>query len=283
MFIDSCAQFTYWFRKHLLVCHNNLVTRGAGSGNNVAVGIDQVNQISTRGVDVTRTAGGTGTSESDRAKGRERSKRLGSAADDGKVLNDPLSVGLAEGALNLAGGESVRNGLAVGLIGDGSDTAGGAGGLDAHLDSVAGRDVDAGEVVGVVGNPLVPGVVGDGAALDTEVETGLQESALAGVTVNTDPSTGAVLGAVVSTAGDGRSGSNDAARDFGKPAANQDSTGPVSALVVILLGKTSASHTGVRTADTMSVAASNALGKRGCNGRAGKEKGSGSGSKLHFG
>lgn len=224
MYIDSYAQSTYWFRKFLLVSNNNLVTRGAGSGDDVAAGIDQVNQISTRGVDVTRTAGGTGISEGDSVKGRERSERLGSAANDGEVLDDPLSVGLAESALNLAGGERVRNGLTVGLIGDGGDTAGGAGGLDTHLDSVAGRDVDAGEVVGVIGNPLVPGVVGDGATLDTEVETGLQESALAGVTVDTDPGTGAVLGAVVTTAGDGRSGSNDASGDLGESVADQDST-----------------------------------------------------------
>lgn len=270
--------------KDLLVGNNNLVARSAGSGDNIAALINQVNNISTRGVDRTGTAGGTGISESDSVKGRERSKRLGSAVDDGEVLNDPLGVGLAERALNLAGGESVGDGLAVGLVGDGGDTAGCAGGLNAHLDGVTGRDVDAGEVVGVVGNPLVPCVVGDGAALDTEIETGLQESALAGVSVNADPGTGAVLGAVITTAGDGRGGSNNASGDLGESGVDQDSTGPVGALVVVLLGQTSASQTGVGTADTMSVAAaSNALGERRGNGRAGKEKGTGSGSELHFG
>lgn len=270
--------------KNLLVGNNNLVARSAGSGDNIAALINQVNDISTRGVDRTRTAGGTGIRESDGVKSRERSKRLGSTADDGEVLHDPLSVCLAEGALNLAGGEGVSDGLTVGLVGDGGDTAGCAGGLNAHLDGVAGRNVDAAEVVGVVGNPLVPGVVGDGAALDTEVETSLQEGALTGVSVNTDPGTGAILGAVVTTAGDGRGGSNDASGDLGESGVDQDSTGPVGALVVVLLGQTSASQTGVRAADTMSVAAaSNALGERRGNGRAGKEKGTGSGSELHFG
>lgn len=269
--------------KDLLVGNDNLATRSAGSGDNIAALINQVNEIRTRSVDGTGTVGGTGISESDSVKGRERSERLGSTADDGEVLNDPFGVGLAEGALNLAGGESVGNGLTVGLVGDGGDTAGRAGSLNAHLDGVTGRDVDAGEVVGVVGNPLVPGVVGDGAALDTEVETGLQESALAGVSVNTNPGTGAVLGAVVTTAGDGRGGGNNASGDLGESGVDQDSAGPVGALVVVLLGQASVSQTGVRTADTMSVAASNALGERGGNGRAGKEKSSGSGSELHFG
>ncbi|KAI7976906.1 hypothetical protein EIK77_010137 [Talaromyces pinophilus] len=270
--------------KNLLVGNNNLVARSAGSGDNIAALINQVNDISTRGVDRTRTAGGTGIRESDGVKSRERSKRLGSTADDGEVLHDPLSVCLAEGALNLAGGEGVSDGLTVGLVGDGGNTAGCAGGLNAHLDGVTSRDVDAAEVVGIVGNPLVPGVVGHGAALDTEVETSLQEGALAGVSINTDPGTGAILGAVVTTAGDGRGGSNDASGDLGESGVNQDSTGPVSALVVVLLGQTSASQTGVRTADTMSVAAaSHALGERRGNGRAGEEKGTGSGSKLHFG
>lgn len=238
--------------------------------------IDQVNEISTRGVQGTVAVSGSGTSESDRVKGRERCKRLGSTADDGEVLNDPLGVGLAEGALNLARGKSVGHGLTVGLVGDGSNTAGGACGLNAHLDGVASRDVNAGEVVGIVGNPLVPGIVRDGAALDTEVETSLQESALAGVTVNTDPGTGAVLGAVVTTTGDGRGGGNNSSGDTGESTVDQNSSGPVGALVVVLAG--------VRTADTMSVVAtSNALGEGRGNGRAGKEKGTGSGSELHSG
>lgn len=49
------------------------------------------------------------------------------------------------------------------------------------------------EVVGVVRVPLVPGVVGDGAALDVEVDSSLQNRVLCSVAVDSDPCGRSVL------------------------------------------------------------------------------------------
>lgn len=73
-----------------------------------------------------------------------------------EVLNDPLGVVLAE--LVGLGREAVGDRLAGGgvLQSDGAGLLGG--GIDAHDDGVALGDGEAGEGVGVVGVPLVPGI-----------------------------------------------------------------------------------------------------------------------------
>lgn len=73
-----------------------------------------------------------------------------------EVLNDPLSIILAK--VTLAAGPCVVDGLAGGGVLNGGSTSGGGGGLNGHDDGVTSGDVH-GEVVGVVGVPLIPGLV----------------------------------------------------------------------------------------------------------------------------
>ena len=63
-----------------------------------------------------------------------------------------------------------------------------AAGLNGHADDVAGRERDAGEVDGVVREPLVPGVVRVRAvAVDGPVDTRLQDRVAVRVAVDADP------------------------------------------------------------------------------------------------
>ena len=71
-----------------------------------------------------------------------------------KVLDDPLSVLLAKSS---GRGEGLGDGLASRkVLNDGCSGLGG-GSSDGELDLVAGLDGDAGEIVGVVGVPFIPG------------------------------------------------------------------------------------------------------------------------------
>ena len=124
-----------------------------------------------------------------------------------EVLDDPLGVVLAERGL---AGERVRDGLARAHVRDLRRAAGLGRRGDGDGDGVAGGEGDAREVVGVVGVPLVPGcaamtlarsrsrepwvltIVGHARARDGEVDTGLENRSVAGITVNTDPRRGGV-------------------------------------------------------------------------------------------
>lgn len=109
-----------------------------------------------------------------------------------KVLDDPLGIVLAQVAVHTTS-EGVSDSLALGHVLDSRRASGLAGRINGDPDRVASGDGDAAEVVRVVGVPLVPGVEGDRAALDAEVDAGLQDGGAAGVTVDTDPGGGAVL------------------------------------------------------------------------------------------
>jgi hypothetical protein len=71
-----------------------------------------------------------------------------------EVLDDPLSVLLAE---RRRGRDLLRDGLALRVVGDHGRAGRGARRGDGERDGVAGAEADTGEVVGVVGVPLVPG------------------------------------------------------------------------------------------------------------------------------
>ena len=71
-----------------------------------------------------------------------------------KVFDNPLSILLAKG---ISGSEVHGDGLASGQILNGCHTGRRRISHDSGLDSVTGTDVDAGEIVGIVRVPLVPG------------------------------------------------------------------------------------------------------------------------------
>lgn len=102
-----------------------------------------------------------------------------------KILDDPLGIGLAKGGRG--GCEAVRDGLASGLVLDHGGASLLARGGHGDGDLVAGLHGDAGEIVGDLGVPLIPGVVGDRATLDVKVNARLQDGRRARVSVNTDP------------------------------------------------------------------------------------------------
>ena len=127
-----------------------------------------------------------------------------------EVLDDPLRVVLAERRL---AGERVRDGLALGLVRDRRRAARLGRRGDRHGDDVARGEADAGEVVRVVGVPLIPScaaemarsaegvavaegvrrtIVADAGAGDGEVDTGLEDGGVAGVTVDANPCGGGV-------------------------------------------------------------------------------------------
>lgn len=113
------------------------------------------------------------------------------AAAARKVLDDPLGVVLAQ--LVRLGRERVRDGLAGGLVLEGDGTGFHGACIGGHGDGVAGGNRKAGEGVGIVRVPLVPGVEGDAAAAGVEVDAGLEDGGRAGVSVDADPGGGGVL------------------------------------------------------------------------------------------
>ena len=108
-----------------------------------------VEDVRARGANGAARGPGGCTGEGDRAevsKGHERVALL-------EVLDDPLRVLLAERA---GRGDRLRHALAVAVVRDDRRAVGGGGCGDGQSDAVAGAEADAGEVVGVVGVPLVP-------------------------------------------------------------------------------------------------------------------------------
>lgn len=124
-------------------------TRDGGRGKDLAalLNVDEAGTASAGGA--TRDKASGRASEGDSAEvgeGHKASARL-------VVLNDPLSVLLAQ---SRRGGDSLRNRLAGGVVLDHSRAGGLGSGGDSDGDRVAGREGDAGEVIGVIGEPLVP-------------------------------------------------------------------------------------------------------------------------------
>lgn len=105
-----------------------------------------IDDVGTTGADVPV---GVSTSESNRSEVGERNE----ARAFFKVLDDPLGVLLAESRGRRDG---LRHRLTFRVVGD--DGLAGFGGGSGHgeRDAVASAEGDSGEVVGVVGIPLVP-------------------------------------------------------------------------------------------------------------------------------
>lgn len=281
-------------RTHLDVADSDGVTRRRGLSQNLAI-LSNVHDGSTRGANSPAVAGGLGVGESNRSEISERNKR----AIGFKILDNPFSVGLTEVTLG-ASGKSVGDRLAVGEVLDGGRSSALTGGLNSDLDGVPLGDGDTTEVIGVVGVPFVPGAVGGLAALVAEVDAGLENGSLAGVTVNTDPGRGAglLLGAEaeVTAATCGRdTGDGELAGDGGVAGADQNGTSPVGAVLGLsgigeledLLGGGVGDEG--RVAVTLLVGATSflasltLLGERSSQSSAGKERAGKEGSKLHIG
>lgn len=193
-----------------------VVARGGAVGQDVAVRVLDVNDgTAVRGNGASGARGG-GIGEGDRAEvgeGNEAGTRL-------KVLDDPLRVGLAEGGGRAA--EGVGDLLAGGQVLEGGNARGLGGGVHLHVDRVTLADGEVGERVRVVGDPLVPGVVG---AVTVEGDTGLQDGGAASVAVDADP------GGSSGGAATGGPGGDDGALDLVEALADLDGAGPVGGVL----------------------------------------------------
>lgn len=202
---------------------------GVAAGNTAAAGraVSQdlarialdINNGGTAGADGARGARSSGVGESNGAKigkGDERAALL-------KVLDDPLGVGLAKSRWSV--GEGVGNRLSGGEVLK-SGNAGGLGrGIDGHADLVADLEGEAGEAVGVVGNPLVPSIE---AAITIEGDTSLEDCGLASVTINSYPCRGRRVGTTRNTR------NCNCAGNLGESLANLDSASPVGGVLGVL-------------------------------------------------
>ena len=137
------------------MCHlshvrdSNRVAPDRGGGEDLVVLLDVDDGRTTRTDARTADSAGGGAREGDSAEvgeGHESAVRA-------EVLYDPLRVVLAQRGLAR---ECVRDRLAVGVVGDLDGAARRRGGGDADGDLVPRGEADAGEVVRVVGEPLVP-------------------------------------------------------------------------------------------------------------------------------
>ena len=135
-------------------------------------------------------------------------------------LNNPLSIGLAKGGGRV--GESVRDTLASGDVGQGSNTLSLRAGIDDHLDLVTNADAEAAEAVRNIRDPLVPSIKG---TISVEGNTSLKNGSLAGITVDTNPSGGSGVGST----GDLRN--LDGTLDLGVSSANLNGARPVGGLL----------------------------------------------------
>lgn len=88
-----------------------------------------------------------------------------------EVLHNPLGVLLAKRGLGTNKTEVVRHSLLLGQVLDSSSAGGQRVGDDRHGHQIAGSDGDALEIVGEVGEPLVPSRVAGLAVLSAEVDT----------------------------------------------------------------------------------------------------------------
>lgn len=195
------------------VVAGNVITVSAASAQDLtSVLVPEVNDGSTVGGNSARVTTGRSISESDRAivgKGDQRATRL-------EVLNDPLSISLAQGARRAV--ELVLDLLSSSQVFEDSNTAGAAGRINRDLDLVADAEVKALEGVGVVGDPFEPGVE---RAIAEEGDTSLENGALAVVAVNADPGGGGGVGTT------GGTGDGDGALDVVEAVAVLDGAGPV--------------------------------------------------------
>jgi hypothetical protein len=260
--------------------HLNVFASNTGGTWDRTVGQDavllEIDDGSTSNTDGSSALDSRGTGESDSAEVGE----LDEASVLLEIFNNPLGVVLAERAVNTAG-EGVADGLALGEVLHG----GCAGGLgccgDGYLDAVTGGDGDAAEVVCVVWVPLVPGVVGDGRTGAGPVNTGLENSSAAGVTVDSNPC-GAGSSSTGGWCGEGTS-------DTGESSANENGTGPVGGvrdvgLVGLLGGGTVNSDQGVAVVVLGTLLST--LAAHGCawggDSRASEEGSGGNSCELHF-
>lgn len=207
------------------ILNSDRAARGRNRSQNLAALLD-INQSGARRPNSGTAIGSLSPGEGDSAKVSKRHQRPVGL----KVFNDPLGIVLAQIAVHAAG-EGVGDSLALGHILDSGRASGLAGCINGDPDRVASGDGDAAEVVRVVGVPLVPGVEGDRAALDAEVDAGLQDGRAAGVTVDTDPSGGAVLLAGRATAWDAGGRDDELASHSRVACADEDGTSPVGAVL----------------------------------------------------
>lgn len=115
-----------------------------------------------------------------------------------EVLDDPLGIGLTEGACSTTG-EGMGHRLASRNVIDCGSTSSGGSSVDSDLDHVSSADREASEIIGIVRVPFIPGIVRSNSILDTEVDTGLQYSRLASIPVDAHPRRGTVLGVGLAT------------------------------------------------------------------------------------
>lgn len=218
-----------------------------------------------------------------------RSTGEGNATEVGKgdegvallvILNNPLGIVLAEVCPNITG-ESVGNGGTLGnVLNDGGSGSFGGGG-NGDLDGVTSRDGDTGEVIGVGWVPLIPSLVGVGRSRSGPVDTSLENSSAASVTVNTNP---------CGTGTGSRWGWDNEGTSYGsETSADEDGTSPVVGILDIgFVGDFG--RWALNIPDWVSVVATvGALGSTclsqssswGSDGRAGENGGSGDSGELH--
>lgn len=215
------------------VLAGQVITAGAAISQDVTgVGITEINDGTAVGSNGALRARSRGIGEGDGAKvgkGDELAARL-------KVLDDPLGVGLAQGARGA--GELVLDLSAGRQVLEHGDTGRLAGGVDVHLDLVADAEVKAPEGVRVVGDPFVPGVE---AAVTVKGNTGLQDGRLAGIAVDADPGRGRRV-CVSRYAGD-----RNGAADAGEALADLDDARPVARVLDLGVGSVGNQGTGAET------------------------------------
>lgn len=271
-------------RQPLDILDSDRAARIRDGSQNLAVLLD-IDNSGTRGTNITISVS---AAEGDGAKVGKRHQRTVGL----KVLNDPLGVVLAQIAVHTTI-EGVGFRHAGGQVLNRRGASGQAGRINGDLDRVASADGDAAEVVCVVGVPLVPSVEGDRAALDAEVDTGLEDGGAAGVTVDTNPGGGAVLLVGRAAAWDA-GGRDDERAGHGRVAiADEDGTGPVGAVLDLfalaelddlggagLVGRVAGS---VLAGQTTGMAGLTLLCKGGSNGSRGEQAGGEDRSELHDG
>lgn len=282
------------------VFDSDAVARDGSLGEDGAVLLD-VHDGGVRGTDSRAAAGGLSIGEGNGAEVSESNKGVTRL----EVLNNPLGVGLAKVTLDVAA-EGVADGLTSGQVLNGGATAALAGGLDSDLDLVTLGDGEAVKVVGVVGVPLIPGLVGSLAILVAEVDTSLENSGLASVTVDTNPSGGTVLlglslvlpVAVATTVATGAArasrdtGDSELASDLGVVIADQNGTSPVGAVLLVrgavqledlLVGTGDVGRVAVALGSGAGLLASTALlSERSSQSGSGKEGAGKDSRELHF-
>lgn len=205
------------------------------------------------------------------------------------------SLTLAEG-ITLAG-EFVGDRLASRHILDGCGSGSRGGGVNGELDHVAGGEGDTGEVVAVVGVPLIPSIEAGLAVLEVEVDSSLQDRGLASVAINTNPGGCRVVCTFVTTRGKGRIGDSKGAGDTLVAATDEDRAGPVGAVgcgiflgdAVYLSGPIGRDHgsglaeTGGALSELVGIASTAGSGAGSShNGAGGEHSGGEGGGELHL-